>query len=177
MPIFISSCSDNAEVVRYKTPKAELNVEKDAASSSGPQSERIVWEKPEGWIDGRASSMRMASFAIPYDGGGAADVSLTQLGGEAGGVLANINRWRGQVALGPITEAQLEETTEIRESTSGGTYVYLELENESEGQAIYAAIYEGSGYSVFAKMTASLEIAQASKQEFITFCDSVALSD
>ena len=119
----------------------------------------------------------MASFAIPHDSGGAADVSLTLLGGVSGGILANINRWRGQVALEPISEAQLEETTVNREAANGGTYVYMELENESGGQAIYAAIYEGSGYSVFAKMTASLEIAQASKEEFKAFCDSVALSD
>ena len=177
MPLFIISCSDNAEVVRYKTPKAKPNVEMDAAPSSGSQSEDIVWQKPESWIDGRVSSMRMASFAIPYDDGGAADVSLTQLGGVAGGVLANLNRWRGQIALEPISEAQIGETTENRESASGGTYVYLELENDSQGQAIYGAIYEGSGYSVFAKMTASLEIAQASKEEFKAFCDSVALSD
>ena len=119
----------------------------------------------------------MASFAIPFDGGGSADVSLTKLGGEAGGLLANINRWRGQIALDPISETDLETATEARESLDGKSYVYLELENESQGQAIYAAIYEGSDYFVFTKMTASLEIAQASKKEFQTFCDSVALNN
>ena len=64
----------------------------------------VVGEVPESWQPGRVSSMRLASYALKTDDGAAADISLISLAGTAGGVLDNINRWRGQVGLGSLTE-------------------------------------------------------------------------
>ena len=41
-----------------------------------------------------------------------ADVSVVSLSGMAGGDLANVNRWRDQVKLGPIDEATLAKSAE-----------------------------------------------------------------
>jgi len=175
--ILIASCSDSAEVVRYRTPKPVQAPETPvaAAPTSSEHSHEITWAQPEGWGEGRASSMRVASFAVPFEGGDPADVSLTKLGGMAGGLLANVNRWRGQIALDPVGEVELGKSVEGRKTTAGAGYVYLELENEEQKKAIYGAIYEGHGFFVFAKMTASLESARNAKDQFKEFCDSVGL--
>jgi len=177
MLLLQSSCSDRSEVARYRTPKAPTADEAVSSEPESAQRDEVVWTKPEGWIDGRSSAMRMASFAIPLAGGNAADVSLTKLGGLAGGLLANVNRWRGQIGLAPIAEEELSDLVKDRTNQKGREYQYLELENEETMQAIYGAIYEGDGFSVFAKLTAPLEGARSSQESFIDFCDSIALRD
>ena len=54
------------------------------------------------------SPMRVASFGISQDGK-QADVSVIPLGGMAGTDPANVNRWRGQVGLGPLAEAEVSK--------------------------------------------------------------------
>lgn len=46
------------------------------------------------------------------------EVSVTRLGGGGGGMLANVNRWRGQVFLPPLTEAELAAS--LKEVSLGG---------------------------------------------------------
>ena len=67
----------------------------------------FTWVLPEGWEEGKQSSMRLASYNVPLSGGGVGDFSLVQLGGVAGGVMANINRWRGQIGLGDATPEEI----------------------------------------------------------------------
>src|SRR5262245_25745365 len=62
-----------------------------AATRSG-----IRWIAPAGWTEQPASGMRAASFRVPA-GEEFIEVSVVPLGGEAGGELANVNRWRGQL--------------------------------------------------------------------------------
>jgi len=174
---FCVSCSENPDVVRYRTEKAPVEETEaiEGAERSSPSTGEISWQAPATWGKGRASSMRLASFAIPLEDGESADVSLTRLSGMAGGLLANVNRWRGQIGLSPVAADQLD--VEERESGKGRKYVYLELENENSGQAIYGAIYEADGFALFAKMTVGLAAARAKGAEFKEFCDSVSLGE
>ena len=43
--------------------------------------------------------MRKASFVVEEADGAKVDISATSFPGESGGLLANINRWRGQLGL------------------------------------------------------------------------------
>ena len=52
--------------------------------------------------------MRLASFAIPYSGG-TGDLSVIQLGGDGGGLMSYVNRWRGQLNLGSIELFDIEK--------------------------------------------------------------------
>ena len=63
---------------------------------------------PEGWEVASGNSVRLASFKATTDDG-VVDVSVTRFPG-GGGMLDNINRWRGQVKLEPIDEAELEKS-------------------------------------------------------------------
>ena len=56
--------------------------------------------------------MRLASFKATAPNGKETDVSIVSLPGIAGGDLANVNRWRGQVQLGPIDEDTLAKSAE-----------------------------------------------------------------
>lgn len=62
-----------------------------------------TWTVPGGWQKAEGQKpMRVATFTIP---GG--EVAISQLSGNAGGLLANVNRWCGQVGLPAMTAEQL----------------------------------------------------------------------
>ena len=71
-------------------------------------STKLIWEKPNSWVPSEGSSMRLASFAIPYSGG-TGDLSVIKLGGDGGGLKSNVNRWRGQLNLEPMSLIEIEK--------------------------------------------------------------------
>ena len=71
----------------------------------------LQYTLPAGWEKKALSPMRVASFGISQDGK-QADVSVIPLGGMAGTDPANVNRWRGQVGLGPLAEADVSKLAE-----------------------------------------------------------------
>ena len=51
--------------------------------------------------------MRVGSFMIGNDQDNSVDISITSSPGDVGGLLANVNRWIGQIDLPPINDASL----------------------------------------------------------------------
>jgi hypothetical protein len=72
----------------------------------------LTWTAPAHWTAMPARAMRKASFAVKDDNGATADLSITAFPGTTGGLLANLNRWRGQVGLPPFADADLAGSLE-----------------------------------------------------------------
>ena len=70
------------------------------AKADGPG---LTWTAPAQWQSKPASGMRKATFVVA-DG---AELAVTAFPGDVGGELANVNRWRGQLAVAPIGETEL----------------------------------------------------------------------
>jgi hypothetical protein len=70
----------------------------------------IHWELPDGWKTTPAASMRYASFTIAGQNGQTGDVSVVVFPGDGGSDLDNVNRWRGQLGLSPLTAEELKST-------------------------------------------------------------------
>ena len=76
----------------------------DTSGSAGP---RLEYKRPGGWQEAPPGEMRAASFRVAGKDGKQADVSVVPLPGLAGSDLDNVNRWRGQVGLPGVSEAEL----------------------------------------------------------------------
>ncbi len=74
-------------------------------------SDSLVWTAPAAWSVKANGPMRKGSYAVKGNGA-EADLSITAFPGDTGGLLANLNRWRGQVSLPPLAEAQLGASVE-----------------------------------------------------------------
>jgi hypothetical protein len=82
------------------------------------------WTLPSGWTEQPATAMRYATFVIPGEGQ-PLEVTVTKLPGTSG-VLANVNRWRGQLRLPPISQKQLSsEATQVPVDGATATFVNL----------------------------------------------------
>src|SRR4051812_8451045 len=62
---------------------------------------------PAGWQAAPPGEMRVASYRVKGKDGKMADVSVIPLPGMAGRDIDNVNRWRGQVGLAPVSEGEL----------------------------------------------------------------------
>lgn len=100
------------------------------------------WTVPDGWTeDPEPRQMRLATYLAP-DPGGPVEVAVTRFGGRVGGELANINRWRGQLGMPPIVEADLEAAL-VRFSSNGYDGYQTRLESTG-GVMLAAGVYEES---------------------------------
>lgn len=90
----------------------------------------VTWTLPAGWSEKPGSELRYATLLLgPKDK--PLELTVVPLGGEAGSVLANVNRWRGQVGLGDVDEDGLGKLT--RETKVDGKSVTLvDLRPEEE---------------------------------------------
>jgi hypothetical protein len=82
-----------------------------AATAVPTGGDSLVWTAAAAWTVKANGPMRKGSYAVKGNGT-EADLSITAFPGDTGGLLANLNRWRGQVSLPPLAEAQLGASVE-----------------------------------------------------------------
>jgi hypothetical protein len=143
---------------------------------SGSGSPRLTWKTPDGWKELAPGQMRVASFKITGAGGKLADVSIIPLGGIAGGDVANVNRWRGQVGLEPVPADEIKKLAQSVEVAGQPADLYeLAGKNPGNGEpaGILAAITQREDTAWFFKMTGDPEVIAEQKPAFVEFLKSV----
>ncbi len=117
-------------------------------SNSGqqPPAGSLAWTLPDGISEGSGSAMRVATFVAEAAPG--VDISVTKFPGDVGGVLANVNRWRGQAGLPPVGAAELEGAIE-RLDVPGLEVVLVDAPGTQT--RILAALVPGRGETWFVK--------------------------
>jgi len=128
------------------------------------------WQVPSGWKAAGPKPMRLASFDIP-DAAGNGDVSISKLNGDGGGLLANVNRWRGQVGLAPLEASALAANSTALTTAGGDSGTWVELKGADK--TILGAIVARDGVSWFFKMTAPSSVAVQNREAFEKFVRSV----
>jgi hypothetical protein len=98
-------------------PVPEMETQKDAFDQfirsvrfTDQAGEPVTWTVPAGWRQEKGSAMRYATLR-PGEKAPASELTVVVLPGEAGSMLANINRWRDQIGLPPTSEAELGTMT------------------------------------------------------------------
>jgi hypothetical protein len=140
----------------------------------------VQYTLPQSWKEKPLSPMRLASFNATAPNGKEADVSVVSLPGIAGGDLANVNRWRGQVNLGPIDENTLAKTAEHVQA-NGHDYLVVDLVSpapmaeKQEKQRILAAILDENDRSWFIKMSGEDAAVESQKNAFADFLRSLKI--
>ena len=151
------------------TPSAASPADMRGPVTPPPSTGQPHWDVPAGWKPAAASTMRIASFVVG-DGG---DMSVVALGPAAGGTLANVNRWRGQLGLASVAEDALG-TTEI-DIAGGGKAVVADLTGEGTGagKKMLAAIVSRPERTWFYKLAGPAALVATERENFIRFVKSV----
>ncbi|TSA34151.1 MAG: hypothetical protein D4R65_06665 [Verrucomicrobiaceae bacterium] len=135
-----------------------------------PQKEQIKWEVPAGWNAGAAAAMRYASFAVAGQNGEKADISVSVFGGDGGGDLGNVNRWRSQIGLGEVADGELKS---LVVPVAGKDSEILTVDMTGPKGRILAGWARIGGRSWFFKLIAPDQLAGSEKAGFQKFLESV----
>lgn len=141
----------------------------EAAQAAGA----LQFDTPGGWVKQVPSGIRKAE--LNYNSpDGTATITVTVFPGDVGGLLSNINRWRQQVGLPAITNADLPQaTTPSTVSNHRATYVRL----AGDTQSILGALLPFHGKTWFFKMLGDTKTVLSQEPAFQQFLDSVQIED
>lgn len=159
------------EIATYTVPKeAEASSAAAAAPAAGGA---VAWTAPQGWKSEPAGGMRLATYSVPA-AGDKCELSVVTLPGDAGGDLANVNRWRGQAGAAPVDAAGLKSQAG-RLETAAGTLLTVDIKGEGghAGQAVSAAILSSGESTWFFKLTGKEKSVAAARPAFRTFLKSL----
>jgi hypothetical protein len=126
--------------------------------------EALQWDLPKGWSAIRAEGMRVATFKPAVEG--KVDISVIRLPGEAGGELANVNRWRGQINLPPMDEIKRGQMRKVIRSKAGEISFYDFIGERSPRQRMLVGIIFINAHSWFVKMVGDEAPVTASREDF-----------
>jgi hypothetical protein len=109
-----------------------------------------------------------------FNAAGDTKITVSSLAGTAGGLLANVNRWRRQISLPPIDSAQLEADVQTIElGTNTGHLVDIVQPNGNPRQRIVAIVVPQTNRTWFYKLTGTDASVEPVKTDLITFVQSV----
>jgi hypothetical protein len=196
--VCVSGCNDKDEIKVYRVSKENPAPENPAMPGMEPMggpmaggaqpslaaepAPGIADTAPSGWVSQPPSSMRQASYLVKGDNGATADVSLVTLGGSAGGILDNVNRWLGQIGQPAISEEKLAQMVQKVSSPLGDVSV-VDLEGLPTGGdamkdgRILAGIASDGSRTFFFKMRGNAALVEAQKEAFIQWIGSVRPSE
>ena len=167
--IFFMACDNQSYVKSYKVYK---NISLKKSDQVNDSNEDFDWVTPESWIKFEGSSMRLASFEIPYSTG-SGDLSIMELGGDGGGLEANVNRWRGQIGLDPLTKLEIKDEAGNGVSQIGNYLLFQLINLEKKESAFLAAVFPLESRTLFIKLTASADGILEIEKDFKDFCSSM----
>ncbi len=147
-----------------------------AAAVDAGNPDEPKWNVPANWTSKKPGMMVLKSFDVAHDGK-AATVAISVFPGDVGGTFGNVNRWRGQMGLPPITEADLPKSTSTLEVAGGqkGTMVDLNGTDSKTGKAarLVAVAVPHADSTWFYKLLGDDAVVAHEKDAFLKFVQTV----
>lgn len=191
--LLLTACRKE-EVVVYRVAKSETLAPTTAPVANpaavGPEANMVnttvatatgsdlSWTPPASWQSKAGSAMRKGTYVITDAAGASAELAITAFPGDVGGEVANVNRWRGQLQLGPLTEAEV--SADISRSTVNGLPVaVVDFANSASSppQRMLGAMIPFGGATWFFKLMGPDATVAAAKPAFLAFLQTVKPSE
>jgi hypothetical protein len=134
--------------------------------SANPQ---IKWQTPEGWKEVPPSAMRYASLSVGANEN-KIDISVVTFPGDGGSDTDNVNRWRQQIGLPPMSEASLATQLGAMK-TPDATFATVDIAGANA--RTLAAWTRRDGHVWFFKATGPGSAIEKEKPNFVKFVQSV----
>jgi len=132
----------------------------------------LEFETPEGWKERAPDKGRVIVLGFA-DGEQRGEVGVMPLSGMGGGLLPNVNRWRGQLGLDAWSEDELKK--EMRGvAVDGEAAVMVELAGKGDSpQSIVGVVAPRKGLTWFITMKGPAPLVGRQRSAFDTFLKSV----
>jgi len=143
--------------------------------------ELLTWKAPEGWTESATpdpSGMRMLDLRFGPNQEGECYISL--MPGPAGGLEANVNRWRTQMGQAPYTADEISKLSKKPFFNRDATFVAFDgdfkgfgAEQAKTGYRLLGLIHSAEQATIFVKLTGPKALVDQNAASFDTFCQSI----
>lgn len=146
--------------------------------------ELFSWVIPNGWTDVShktgGAGMRLIDLRFGPNQEGECFLSMIQ--GSAGGLDANLNRWRKQMGQADYSSEEIAALP--KKSLLGQEATYVDFEGDFtnigsagalKGYRLVGLIHQAPAFSLFVKMTGPKELVEANLAAFEEFANSISL--
>ena len=180
-----ATITDRLPLTQRPAAAAGSQAPRDPARGSAPSATELAtlfdYDVPAGWEELPPTQFRIVNLRLGESP--PAEISLVMLMGDGGGVRANVDRWRRQVGLAPMSDEEflgLEERTLLDNPAA-----YVELEGSYEGMdgtrieraGLFGLVFARNESALFVKMTGPAEVLEAERERFHGFLDSLRLKE
>jgi hypothetical protein len=131
---------------------------------------------PAGWQEVSGGQFLVAKFMLAGDGGATAAVNVSMSANDGGGVAANVNRWRGQLGMSPLSEDDLNKSLTTVAVTSGAaSLVDMSGTDVRTGQPtrLVGVIVSQTDRTWFYKLMGDAKVVEGQKDAFTQFVQGV----
>jgi hypothetical protein len=140
-----------------------------------------AWTVPAGWEERPPTQMLLAKFAATGNGAGpGADITVSRFPGATGGLLANVNRWRGQLGLAPVDDSGLGDLVTGLD-LPGGKASLVEMSGvdakTNQPVRLVGIVAPRGDQTWFFKLVGSEAAARRERAAFLQFVKSVRFSN
>lgn len=142
-----------------------------------PLADGLQWTAPPGWQQAPERQMRLVTFTV--EGAPEVECYVSSLGGAAGGLEGNFNRWRQQMGQPPLTAeemAALPKVTVLGQEMPllqvSGTFTGMD-NVPRDGQMLLGTVVQAGASTLFIKMTGPAPALSGQVDNFIAFCKSL----
>jgi hypothetical protein len=143
------------------------------APPPGPTaSPKVSYKAPASWTPGELEiarggiTVRRDAVYEVKDGERRVEITITKLPSASGAMLPNVNRWRGQIGLDPLSEEQYQQEKKQIE-VAGKSTDYVQFSGSQ--QSLLGVIAERDGLAWFIKLQGDSELAGRERQNFEDF--------
>jgi hypothetical protein len=137
------------------------------AETAAPTPSAFGYDLPAGWQELPPQQFRDVNLAAP-DG---VRAWVTLMGPGAGGALGNLDRWRGQLGLGPASAEELDDLPSV--PLLGGQAQQVDLSRPDGSERLIAVMLFEADRSVFVRMSGSPAAVEAQLAAFAQFRQSL----
>ena len=141
---------------------------------AAPDKAPFQYTKPKGWEDSpnlNAGGVKRVAVFKATDGDQSAEISVTPLAGDAGGLSANVNRWRRQVGLKPVEEVREKDFAAVE--VAGAALPLIELRSDDGKNRMVGVLVPHGGMTWVFKMAGPSDVVEKQKSRFQEFLKSV----
>lgn len=166
----LSGCNSK-KIEKYRVKKEKKSFKQ---AMLPPASNDFSFSTPKEWKTKPVEGMRKAAFSAESPDG-KAEMSIISLPGAAGGLVQNINRWRGQLNLNPSEEEQiLKEMKPLQVDGHPGQKITIFSKDQS--QAMSAVLVNVTGQTWFFKFKGDAALIKSQDKIFDQFMQSFKFS-
>jgi len=146
---------------------------------AGTAGDKPTWTVPAGWQEGPLAQFLVAKYIITGAGDSKAEVNVSSLAGDGGGLASNVNRWRAQLGLAPATDDDLAKLATIDATGAKAAIVEFSGTNPRTGKTakLVGVVLPLGSQTWFYKLMGDTDLVTQQKDALIQFVQSAKYPD